>query len=130
VNIGDPASLVRTHVTIKQMRDFIALNIPCSCPTVIHDQPGQRRQFEMFVLCDRCVLIGKRFGMPDEITEDEVDAIRLNWVEENLCRTGDLVDNAGSVTGKIRAWVVSTQINDDSLRQTIDTLRKKMDDDE
>jgi hypothetical protein len=50
------------------------------------------------------------------------DAERLDWVERNLCRAEEVTDKSGRFVGIMKCWQVVTQC-DDSLRDTVDTLR-------
>lgn len=57
----------------------------------------------------------------EEIASLRKDAERLDFVEQNLCRAGDIMKN-GQAVGIMKCWQVITQC-DDSLRATIDLLR-------
>lgn len=54
------------------------------------------------------------------------DAARLDFVDRMLCRSGDVVDPSGKLTGIMKCWQVVTQL-DESLRTTIDRLAAAID---
>lgn len=76
----------------------------------------QKMQAELAALRER------NARLEADITALREDSERLYWVENNLCRAGDVVDSTGRVTGIMKCWQVITQCND-SLRETIDAIR-------
>jgi hypothetical protein len=58
-----------------------------------------------------------------EVAKLKDDADRLDWVEHNLMRFGEVTNETG--TEKVRTWSIITACSD-SLRETIDLMRKQL----
>ncbi len=69
--------------------------------------------------------ISARNSLAEECERLRQDERRLNFVDEKLCRPGDVMGKDRQVIGIMKCWQVVTQCND-SLRDTIDLLNAEL----